>query len=78
MAYQPDDEIGTTFQWHGGEYIEIGTTDEMGFTALDVINVWDYRAGAPRIARTLEAFQERCDEWISVDREWLEEADELA
>jgi hypothetical protein len=37
-----------------------------------VINVWYYAEGKPRIARTLDAFQARCDEWIA------EHAEELA
>lgn len=68
MQYTPDeDEIwaGPTFQWHGGEYIEIGYMDEMGFTAHDVINVWDHEHGRPSMPRELGAFQARCDRWIA-------------
>ena len=54
------------FRWHGGEYIDIGSTYAMGeagidsddFHAYDVINVWDYEAGAPRIPRTLDGMQQ--------------------
>lgn len=65
------------FVWHGGEYIEVGyMAVERGayeidygyavgeFVAQDCINVWDYGTSAPRIARTLEAFEARCAEYL--------------
>ncbi len=66
MTYTTDDGAGREFRWHGGEYIEIGYTDELGeFNALDVINVWDHAKGEPRIPRTLDAFAARCDQWVA-------------
>jgi hypothetical protein len=78
FIYRPDD--GPEFQWHGGEYIDIGYTAEVDtgpfnnlgqpshyageFVAHEVINVWDSAKDEPRIPRTLEAFQARCDEWL--------------
>jgi hypothetical protein len=67
-----DEASGVEFQWHGGAYIDIGSTYAMGeagvngddFHAYDVINVWDYEKDEPRIPRTLDAFQERCNEWL--------------
>ena len=69
---QWSDEAGTVARWHGGEYIDVGSVQTIGeagidgddFHAYDVINVWDYAAGKPRIPRTLEAFQARCEEWM--------------
>jgi hypothetical protein len=55
------------YEWHGGEYIEVGsifaTPEETvpRFHSYDVINVWDYEKSGPYIPRTLEAFQERCE-----------------
>jgi len=34
------------------------------FVAQDCINVWDYEASAPRIPRTLDAFEQRCREYV--------------
>lgn len=66
-----DEATGQEFEWHGGEYIEIGyvSHDTGEFVAGDVINVWDYAAGAPRIERSLEAFEARV-------REYLEDVDD--
>jgi hypothetical protein len=64
MQYVEPDS-GVVCQWHGGAYIELGYIDESGeFIAGDVINVWDYAKDEPRIPRTLDAFQEVCDERI--------------
>jgi hypothetical protein len=67
---------GLTFTWSGGEYIETGyIAVERGayeidyghaigdFVSQDCVNVWDYEAGAPRIAWTLDAFEARCIEY---------------
>lgn len=80
-----DENSGLEFQWHGGEYIEVGYTaqEDVGpfnnlgqpsweagqFVASDVINVWDYEASEPRIDRSLDAFEERCREWLEGDDE---------
>lgn len=69
-----DPDTGTEYEWHGGEYVEIGYTatrdtgpfNNLGqpsyyagdFVAHDVFNVWDTAAGVPRIDRTQEAFEE--------------------
>jgi hypothetical protein len=73
-----DEETGTEFQWHGGEYIEIGHTAEQDtgpfndqgdpsyragdFVALDVINVWDHAAGVARIE--FSEFEQTCRDWL--------------
>ena len=80
-----DPATGTEFQWHGGEYIEIGYTatqptgpfNDKGqasyepgeFVASDVINVWDYETSSPTIDRDLDAFEQRCREYIDGDDE---------
>lgn len=69
-----DEDTLTVFRWHGGEYIDVGSmcaiTGQPGihgddFHAYDVINVWDHAKGEPRIARTLDAFEERCREYMT-------------
>lgn len=68
---------GVTFVWSGGEYVETGyIATERGpyeidhghavgeFVAQDCVNVWDHANGQPRIARTLDAFETVCREWI--------------
>jgi hypothetical protein len=70
---QMEHESGVVARWHGGEYISLGYVQEMGeagidgdaFHAYDVLNVWDYAAGQPRIARTLDAFAEAVNEGIA-------------
>ena len=71
MQYQSGE---TMFRWHGGTYIDVGSVwhvdDQPGmhgddFHAYDVINVWDYATDQPTIARTLEAFQECCEQYIA-------------
>jgi hypothetical protein len=72
-------------QWHGGEYIELGyrAAADTGpfnnhgepsyrageFVANEVINVWDYAEGKPRIPRTLDALQAEVDEHIDGEDE---------
>ena len=41
--------------WHGGAYIDLGSTLDGPFTASDVINVWDYDLDRPRIPFTFDA-----------------------
>lgn len=71
---------GVEFVWHGGEYIDVGMTavedtgpfNNLGqpsynageFIAVDVINVWNHKDDEPIIERTLQAFEEHCDEWF--------------
>lgn len=59
MIYSTD---GMRFEWSGGEYIELffidPDTDTFPKSAFDVINVWDYAKGEPRIEKTLDAFNE--------------------
>lgn len=66
---QYEHETGIVARWHGGEYIEIGyLTAEAGtpdaFIAEDVINVWDYEKGQPRIQISLDAMQQAVDEHL--------------
>lgn len=70
MQYTAGD---VTARWHGGEYIDLGYSQNQGedgidgddFHAYDVINVWDYAKGEPRIPRSLDAFKARVDEWVA-------------
>lgn len=68
-----DENSGTTFQWHGGEYIDVGhfasPVDGGEFVAVDCINVWDHADDKPRIERTLSAFKQECDAWLYGDEE---------
>jgi hypothetical protein len=54
------EQDGLTFEWSGGEYIEV-TRD--GFQATDVINVWDYAVGRARII-TLHEFADKVRSYI--------------
>lgn len=73
--YAPDD--GPEFVWHGGAYIDVGYTQPQGepgihggdFHAYDCINVWDYAEDKPRIDRTLDAFEQRCRDWLAAQDE---------
>ena len=50
------------FEWYGGEYIAVkilGTETE-----VDVINVWDYEAGEPRIDFTPDGLAEAVASWL--------------
>lgn len=51
------------YVWHGGAYIDIGPRPlpDGEFEAVDVMNVWDYAKGAPRIEATLPCFQKTCE-----------------
>jgi hypothetical protein len=70
---QYEHESGIVARWHGGAYINLGTVQAVGAAGIDgddfhayaVINVWDYAIDAPRIARTLDAFQARVDEFVA-------------
>ena len=76
-----DEDSGLTFRWHGGAYIDVGTKGDDGdFYADDVINVWDDEAevstfeknvwkAVPRrpFRAILEAFEERCREYLTED-----------
>lgn len=67
------------FQWHGGEYIDVGYIvtkpcdhNDKGvpgylpgdFRAIATINVWDSGTDEPTIERSQEAFEDTCNEWI--------------
>lgn len=56
------DDTALIFTWHGGEYIDVQAPPIPH--ASEVINVWDSYEGQPRIDRTQEAFEARCQEWI--------------
>lgn len=49
------------FTWHGGEYIELGW---VGYSPVEVINVYDYEKGEPSIPRTKPAFRKAITDWI--------------
>jgi hypothetical protein len=46
-----------TYEWHGGEYVEITPKGEN--IPVDVINVWDYEKGEPLIPRTFASLIRR-------------------
>lgn len=56
-------------EWHGGAYIELTFHDAENPT--EVINVYDYAAGAPTIPFTQEALdahvREWCDDYFHTD-----------
>lgn len=56
------------FTWEGGPYIDV---HEVGWTAAEVINVWDGDKGEPGIPVTQAAFAEAVDRWIDTYREDL-------
>jgi len=80
MFTYTDEDSGLTFQWHGGEYIDVGYIAESDtgpfndrgepsylkgeLVATDCINVWDHAADEPDIPRTLDAFERHCREWL--------------
>ena len=65
MVYNSTEDM--RFVWSGGEYIEIFfrdlDTDLFSKSAFDIINVWDYAKGEPRIEKNLDAFKEFIDEY---------------
>lgn len=54
------DHGGLEFVWRGGEYVTIHGLP----LGPEVINLWDYEKGAPRIAREFAPFVEECQAWI--------------
>lgn len=46
--------LEVVWQWAGGEYVEYGLPRH----PVGVVNVWDYRAGAPRVAFTVDGLRE--------------------
>ena len=51
---------GITYRWGGGEYVELHASADAA--PFDLFNVWDYATGAPRVARTFNAFEAACVE----------------
>lgn len=49
------------FVWSGGPYIDV---HEVGYSAVEVINVWDYAKNESRIPKTNAAMREKCNEWV--------------
>lgn len=49
-------------EWHGGEYADV--YNRRHIEAHDIINLWDYEKGAPRIEFTPDAFADAVDEWL--------------
>jgi len=56
-------DIKLVFTWHGGEYIDIKREGDPYPT--DVINVWDYEAGAASIPFTKPAMRRHIDDWLA-------------
>ena len=46
---------GVVWWWDGGPYADYGLA---GSEPVNVLNLWDYRTSAPRVAVTAEAFAE--------------------
>jgi len=66
MIYNSTEDM--RFVWSGGEYIEIFyrdlDTDLFPKSAFDIINVWDYAKGEPRIEKNLDAFKQFVEQHI--------------
>ena len=58
---------GYVFTWHGGAYVEIA--NESSTQAFDVINVYDYEKGAPRIPFTVDALNKEITKWLRENTE---------
>jgi hypothetical protein len=50
------------FVWAGGPYIDV---HEVGWSAAEVINVWDYAKNEPTIEQTDAALRAECERWIT-------------
>ena len=55
------------FEWKGGEYIEV--INRRHIEDHDLINVWDYEAGKPRIPFTPEAMFDTVEDWLDENAE---------
>jgi len=51
------------FVWYGGEYIDVFALGQE--SAVDVINVWDYEKGEPRLSFDLDGFTIALDEYLA-------------
>ena len=57
-------KLGTVrlrFEWSGGPYIDV---HEVGWSAAEVINVWDYEKGAPTVPVTNAGLRRAADQWV--------------
>lgn len=60
------EDHGLRFAWRGGAYIEVGAIPNgTDFQADDVMNVWDYEAGACSIPLTFGAFEQECSRYLA-------------
>ena len=58
---------GYVFNWQGGAYIEI--SNESSTQPFDVINVYDYEKGKPRIPFTVDALNKEITKWLRENTE---------
>lgn len=58
-----DEPTGLHFTWRGGAYIDVHADG----SCVDCIGVWDYEHATPTIARTLDAFEAQCVEYIAAE-----------
>lgn len=57
-------KLGTVrlrFEWSGGPYIDV---HEVGYTAVEVINVWDSATNKPTVPVTNAGLREAADKWV--------------
>lgn len=57
-------KLGTVelrFEWRGGPYIDV---HEKGYTAVEVINVWDYTKNEPIVPVTNAGLRKAADNWV--------------
>lgn len=47
--HENGEPTGVVARWWGGEYIELGHLDGEEFSAVEVLNVWDYERSEPTI-----------------------------
>lgn len=66
MATETYSSSGYTFQWKGGEYIDVFM--DGGEYPLDCINVWDYGLSEATITSRVSFIQE-CEDWLDDNEE---------
>lgn len=59
---------GLRFTWNGGAYIEVAF--QQNAIPYDVINVYDYELGKPRIEVSLQSLVDFIDAEMEQDAEW--------
>lgn len=60
ISIMADDYV---FTWHGGAYVDVSLYPSE--KVIDVINVYDYAEGKPRIPFTIDALNEEITKWLS-------------